>query len=86
MEWTCRTRTAGAGASLASVGMDTTEWYWCLTHTRPEPADERDDPDNALGPYPSEAAARNWKQQHEARDAAWRAQDEAWDGEPPQDG
>jgi hypothetical protein len=58
--------------------MDTAEWYWCLKHARAEPAEERDDPDNALGPYPSEEAARNWKERHDERDAAWRAQDEAW--------
>ena len=26
-----------------------------------EPEDQRDDPDNSLGPYPTEAAARDWK-------------------------
>jgi hypothetical protein len=59
----------------------TTQWYWCLTHQRPEVADDRDDVDNALGPYESEDAARNWKQRNEERDAAWKAQDEAWEGE-----
>jgi hypothetical protein len=58
-----------------------TQWFWCLTHQRPEPAADRDDPDNALGPYESEDAARHWKDRHEERAEAWKAQDEAWDGE-----
>ena len=57
------------------------EWYWCLTHSRVEGAIDRDDPDNALGPYESEDAARNWKERNEERAAVWNAQDEAWDGE-----
>jgi hypothetical protein len=65
--------------------VDTTEWYWCLAHARPEPADERDDPDHALGPYPTEEAARNWKERHRERDASWKAQDEAWEGEAEDD-
>lgn len=58
----------------------TTTYYWCLTHQRAEPADERDDLDHALGPYPSAEAARNWKELNEARDEAWKADDEAWHG------
>jgi hypothetical protein len=65
--------------------MSTTEWYWCLTHQRPERRDERDDPDDSLGPYPSEEAARNWKQTSEDRAEAWKAQDEAWTGEDEAD-
>ena len=47
------------------------EWYWCLTHGRPERADARDDPDNALGPYDTEAAVRDWKQTRDQREVAW---------------
>ena len=66
---------------VASDPMSEPEWYWCLTHERPEIAADRDDPDNALGPYPTEDDARNWKQRNEERTEAWKAQDEAWDGE-----
>ena len=59
-----------------------TKWYWCLTHSRVEAADERDDPDNALGPYESADAARNWRDRVEERAEAWKAEDEAWDGDP----
>ena len=57
------------------------DWYWCLTHERPEAVSERDDPDNSLGPYATEDEARNWKQRNEDRAAAWKAQDLEWDGE-----
>jgi hypothetical protein len=57
------------------------EWYWCLTHGRVEPAEERDDPENALGPYASEADARDWKRINEERAAKWKADDEAWNGD-----
>lgn len=62
--------------------MSATQWYWCLTHGRAEQAERRDDPDNALGPYASADAAADWKQTNEARAARWKAEDEAWDGEP----
>lgn len=61
------------------------EWYWCLTHGRAERAEERDDPDNLLGPYPTEEAARNWKALNEARNEAWDEEDEAWSGERDDD-
>ncbi|MBA3280845.1 MAG: hypothetical protein H0U29_01300 [Acidimicrobiia bacterium] len=66
--------------------MSTTQWYWCLTHQQPETGEQRDDPDNSLGPYPTEEAARNWKATSEARNEAWDTEDERWSGdnEPPQ--
>jgi hypothetical protein len=38
-----------------------------------------------LGPYPTEAAARDWKATAEARNEAWDEEDERWsgDGEAP---
>lgn len=59
--------------------MSTTEWYWCMTHGRVE--SERDDPDNSLGPYPTEEAAQNWKATAEARNQAWDDEDERWSGD-----
>ena len=61
------------------------EWYWCLTHSRAErepdcPALDR------LGPYPSREAAEAWQETNEAREATWKAQDEAWDGESGDEG
>lgn len=61
--------------------MSETQWYWCLTHQRAESADQRDDPDNALGPYASAAAAADWKQTVEARAEKWQEEDEAWSGD-----
>ena len=57
------------------------KWYWCMKHQRAE--QEPDVPANDfLGPYASEDDARNWKALAEARDEAWKKQDEAWEGEP----
>lgn len=60
--------------------MQTTRWYWCLTHERVESDDERDHPENALGPYDTPEQARNWKERVEDRAEAWDEQDEAWEG------
>ncbi len=61
--------------------MSDTEWYWCITHSRPETAEDRDDPFTSLGPYPSEEAARNWKATVETRNEAWAEDDERWEGD-----
>ena len=61
--------------------MSTIEWYWCLTHQQAEAAADRDDPDNALGPYPSPEAARDWKRRNEERAEAWKEDDDRWSGE-----
>ncbi len=67
--------------------MDAERWYWCFTHHRVESADQRDDPDNALGPYPSAAEAADWRSRAEARAEAWKEADEAWSGDDePDDG
>jgi hypothetical protein len=46
------------------------QWYWCLRHRRPEqgpgcPPEER------MGPYPSQEAARNWREKADQRTRAW---------------
>lgn len=56
------------------------QWYWCLTHERPEPEGSQDSAGEVLGPYPSEQAARNWKQTNEARNQAWEEEDKRWEG------
>lgn len=61
------------------------QWYWCLTHERVEHADDRDDVDNVLGPYPTEEAARNWRETVEARNEAWDDADKAWRGDDEDD-
>ena len=58
----------------------TDEWYWCLTHSRPELAAERDDPDNALGPYATEAAARDWEALRDQREQAWKDDEDEDEG------
>lgn len=65
--------------------MSVTEWYWCLTHERAETDEARDDPDNSLGPYPTQEAARNWKATNEARNEEWKEEDERWSGTDDED-
>lgn len=55
-----------------------TAWFWCLRHQRVEHESERDDIENSLGPYPSEEAARNWRDRVEKRNEAWEEEDERW--------
>lgn len=61
------------------AGMDGERWYWCFTHDRVESGDQRDDPDNALGPYASAAEAADWRSKNEQRTEAWAEADKAWD-------
>lgn len=71
---------------LGIVGLVTDpKWYWCLTHERAELAGERDDVENALGPYPSPEAAADWRRLNEERALKWKLEDEAWEGEPSED-
>ena len=63
--------------------MATQEWYWCLAHNTAEPADSACPPDRRWGPYSSRAAAEHWRETVDARNDAWDADDEAWEGEPP---
>lgn len=57
-------------------------WYWCFTHQRVEADGERDDPDNALGPYPTPQQARDWRTLRDAHDEAWQEADDAWSDDP----
>jgi hypothetical protein len=54
------------------------EWYWDLVKNQPVRADERGPGDQVLGPYPSESAARQWRDTVEQRNQAWEADDEEW--------
>ena len=57
------------------------EWYWCLEHDRVEAADSGCPPDKRHGPYPTKEAAANWKDNVDARNEQWDAEDAAWEGE-----
>jgi hypothetical protein len=56
-----------------------TEWYFDVRRGVAVPAAERGHAENLLGPYPSKAAAENWRKTVEARNDAWDAQDERWE-------
>lgn len=74
-----------SGPAGSVVVVTDMQWYWCLTHQRAEAADQRDDPENTLGPYASAEAARDWKQTADDRAEKWKEQDEAWSGDEPDD-
>ena len=57
------------------------KWYWDLKANRAVESSERDTPDHLLGPYPTEEAAQNWKAKVEARNEAWKEDDERWSGD-----
>jgi hypothetical protein len=56
------------------------EWFWCLDHNAAVQADDPCPPKRRLGPYPTRAAAENWKETVEARNAKWDADDKEWSG------
>ncbi len=59
--------------------MSSDRWYWCFTHQRVEADSERDDPENALGPYATAEEAANWRAQVADRNEHWTADAKAWD-------
>ena len=61
--------------------MTTGSWYWCRKHERVEDASSPCPPEDRLGPYESEEAARNWKAKVDARNEEWEAEDRAWEGD-----
>lgn len=61
------------------------DWWWCLTHQRVEHG-TRCRAQDRLGPYPSEAAARDWRSTRDAREDVWEAEDERWESWPDERG
>ena len=57
------------------------EFYWCVHHGRVEHGREACRADDRMGPYPTEEAARNWRETVEARNEKWEAEDRAWSGD-----
>jgi hypothetical protein len=57
------------------------EWYWDLSNKVAVPARERGPSMRVLGPYPSKAAAENWRTIVEERNAIADAEDAKWTGE-----
>lgn len=58
-------------------------WYWDLERNVAVPASERGHADHMLGPYPTKGEAENWRNTVDARNESWDADDEAWEGDPP---
>ncbi len=59
------------------------QWWWDLTNSRAVARDERPRDVEALGPYPSKAAAEAWRETSKARNEAWDEEDERWEGTDP---
>jgi hypothetical protein len=55
------------------------EWYFDLERGIAVPASQRGVADRMLGPYPSKAAAENWRKTVATRNDAWDAEDERWE-------
>jgi hypothetical protein len=73
-----RPRRAADGSPMRGVeleSMSDQQWYWCLERGVAVTEDDPCPPDRRLGPYPTRAAAENWKQTVEARNEAWDADD-----------
>ena len=51
-------------------------YYWCTDHERVEDEGTDCPPDRRLGPYPTHAAAQNWKEGVAARTEAWEREEE----------
>ena len=64
-----------------SAEAETGGWYWCMHHQKVEHGAHRCPPSETMGPYPTEEAARNWRQQAEARNDKWEAEDRDWSGD-----
>ena len=58
---------------------ETTKWFYCLEHDRPEPEERMCRAASRLGPYDSEADARRWKETAEARNEKWEEEDQRWE-------
>jgi len=57
-------------------------WSWCLRHHQAERSDDSScPPEDRLGPYESEDAARHWKDRVDARNQKWEAEDKEWSGD-----
>lgn len=61
-------------------------WWFDLKAGRAVRDDDRGPATDLLGPYPTQAAAENWKQAHDSREDEWERDDEAWEGDAHEDG
>jgi hypothetical protein len=62
------------------------QWWWDLTNGRAVTSDERPRDVEVLGPYPTREAAEDWRSTSKARNEAWDAEDERWEGDDPAEG
>ena len=60
------------------MNAESEQWYFDVRRGVAVPALERGHADDMLGPYPSKAAAENWRDTVASRNDAWDAEDERW--------
>ena len=60
------------------MNAESERWYFDVRRGVAVPASERGHADDMLGPYPSKAAAENWRDTVASRNDAWDAEDERW--------
>ena len=60
------------------MNAESEQWYFDVRRGVAVPASERGHAEDMLGPYPSKAAAENWRDTVASRNDAWDAEDERW--------
>jgi hypothetical protein len=58
----------------------TSEFYWCLRHSRVESGDDVCAGKYRLGPYSTSADATRALERVQARNDEWESEDERWNG------
>lgn len=56
-------------------------WYWCQKHDRVEAEADVCGAQQRLGPYPTQEAAANWRQNAALRNESWDDEDARWEDE-----
>lgn len=66
---------------MTTTDAESDTWYWCLRHQRVESGTGNCPPEDRMGPYESEDAARNWKDRVDSRNEKWEKDDKDWEGD-----
>ncbi|CUU56151.1 hypothetical protein Ga0074812_10735 [Parafrankia irregularis] len=69
-----------AGERVDSSAWNPSGWWWCMQHQRAE--NPPDAPGHRrLGPYPTAAAAENWRDELDRRNEDWDEENRRWAGD-----
>ena len=64
---------------VEDVSTESEQWYFDVRRGVAVPASQRGRAEDMLGPYPSKAAAENWRKSVADRNDEWDAEDERWE-------